>query len=106
MVQSARFEPTPEWVQIKLLSLSCAALTCPESAKLVSDCAPVTHMTGKCLVWVLCYVEGNDCLLQWLTRYLGLLTDLLPTHFVVFLDLFLVCVICSVMSNSLQPCRL
>ena len=25
MVQSARFEPTPEWVQIKLFSLSCAA---------------------------------------------------------------------------------
>ena len=81
-------------------------LTWTESAELVSDCAPVTHMTGKCLVWVLCYVEGNDCLLQWLTRYLWLLTDLLPTHFVAFLDLSLVCVICSVMSNSLQPCGL
>ena len=86
-----------------VLLLTCQ---CPESANLVNDCSQIIHMTGKCLVWVLCYVEGDNCLLQWLTRYLGLLTDILPTHFVVFVDLFLVCVSCSVVSNSLRPCGL
>ena len=86
-----------------VLLLTCQ---CPESAHLVNDCSQIIHMTGKCLVWVLCYVEGDNCLLQWLTRYLGLLTDILPTHFVVFVDLFLVCVSCSVMSNPVRPCGL